>query len=1203
MAQYKRMQDLLAERSTAWIVLIASLTLTGIAWYMSDQAIRQRTEQRFKFQSTDIAFRVSQRLLEYETILRSGAGLFNASGKVDRQEWKDFVNSLNLKDNLPGIQGMGYSEVIAPDKRMQHIADTRKEGFADYTIYPSGQRDIYTSIIYIEPFDWRNQRAFGYDMFSQGTRREAMKRARDSGLPAISGRVTLAQEARDDIQAGFVMFMPVYKPGLPISTIEQRRHAIRGYVFSPFRAADFMNAILGKRQEALDLRLFDGDLDSPESLLYRNNLLDDEATGAYSQSALLPIASPSRTWSLAVSTRPDYLSRFERAQPMTVAGGGLIIDLILFWLVHSVSRRKQLLTREAEQLKHQLRKSEERYGALFSSASLIMLVTDPDSGNILDANPAALTYYGYTREFFRTLNLRDLNTMSDGEIAMERQRAREEGRDFLFFAHRLGNGSIRQVEVRSGTFRHAGKDANYIIIYDVTERKSREEELANERQRLANVINGTSSGTWEWNIETGECDFNERWAAIIGYTLDELRPLSINTWLQHTHPDDLKLSTAALEAHFSGAAKNYQCQARMRHKDGHWVWVVDSGKVTRWSDDGRPVMMYGTHQDISEHKEAEQKLLENDLLLRSAIETIGEAFVIYDANDRLSFCNDKYRELYELSAPVIEVGRSFEEIIRYGAERGQYPAATGKVEKWIAERLAMHQASNTEIIQHLQNGRWLKIRERKTPAGHIVGIRMDVTELYQAKEAAEAANLAKSRFLATMSHEIRTPLNGVLGMAQVLQMPEMSHVERLECARAILSSGQTLLRLLNDLLDLSKVEAGKLELNLIAVSPPGLLEEVQQLFAQAALAKQLKLESRSQVAANRYFHADPVRLRQMLSNLISNAIKFTPSGKVVLEVRELSGTDRDTMLEFSVSDTGIGIPAAQQALLFEPFSQLDNASNRQHTGSGLGLSIIAVLARMMGGDCGVESTPGQGSRFWFTLGTQRVEPGEDQPAEVSASIMKGHVLVSEDNAIHRQVILSMLSKLGLSSQAASNGQQAVDSILAGQHFDLILMDIWMPQLNGYQATRRIRDWEQQTGSKTRIPIVAITADAFDESRQNSLAADMDDFLTKPVQIDELSRKLEKWLVPVVSPAGPEQAPARFEFDTDYLQELINEMMPLLETHRFDAFNHCKKLRQALLNTPHASATDEISALLSRMAFEQCIEPLKQLQQSLENTSP
>jgi len=456
--------------------------------------------------------------------------------------------------------------------------------------------------------------------------------------------------------------------------------------------------------------------------------------------------------------------------------------------------------------------------------------------------------------------------------------------------------------------------------------------------------------------------------------------------------------TAVLRGEAASFSQEYPCHSPTQQR---WfqMTVTPLGKAT-----SRGAVV--THTDISERKGTEIKLLQSELLMRTSIETIGEAFTIFDAQDRLVFCNQEYRDIYRSSAPIIEIGRTFEEILLFGVSHGQFADISGRESQWVAERMAIHRQGEQELIQRLAGGRWLKIREKRMANGYTVGFRVDVTSLYAARQAAEAANIAKSLFLATMSHEIRTPMNAILGMAQLLLKPELKDAERLQYSRTILGSGQNLLTLLNDILDFSKIEAGKVTLESIALQPEQIIHETRDLFTEIARTKGLRIEVNWGGPADPYF-GDPHRLRQMLFNLVSNALKFSTQGLVRIEACEISHSEHFAILEFAVSDSGIGIPKETQALLFQPFSQTDGSSTRRYGGTGLGLSIVRDLAQLMGGEVGVESDGGQGSRFWFRIQARYAPAG--LPSRQAPDAIMHKVAVAK--LVDRDRVMALVAQL------------------------------------------------------------------------------------------------------------------------------------------------------------------------------------------------
>ncbi|MBF0609814.1 MAG: response regulator [Magnetococcales bacterium] len=860
--------EYLHNKVTAWIILAISILLTILAWHISNVSVEERAKDRFAFKVEEARIAIYKRMREYEQVLRGGVGLFNASTLVTRQDWHNYVTTLQLDTFWPGIQGMGFSLMFPPEEKLPLVRKIREEGFLNFSVRPPGERPVYSSIIYLEPFKGRNLRAFGFDMFSEEVRRSAMEQARDSGLPALSGRVTLVQETNKDVQFGFLMYLPVYKHGYPTNTVQERRLALSGFVYSPFRIRDLMRGMLGHGIPDLDFAIHDGTEVHESGLLYSSVDKENLATphrSRYTTTSLMDL--PGRTWLVTFSSRASFEKEMESHQSLIVAFMGMTVDLLLFFIVLALSGQKDRVEKRAQSMAAQLNKAESHYRIMVENVKDVIFQTD-------------------------------------------------------------------------------------------------------------------ALGHWTF--------LNAAWQEISGHGVEDTLGKKWTTFIQSSEHHRALVDFQQL---MRGRKETFRDEFMAVHKSGKILWL-EVYAALQTGEDGTVQGMAGILRDVSIRKEMEEAMV-------------------------------------------------------------------------------------------------------------------------AARQAAETANRAKSEFLANMSHELRTPLNSLLILSQLLTKAKNLTLDQRDSARVIYDSGMDLLNLINQVLDLSKIEAGRMELLPEVVNLNRFMAELEEQFRPLADSKGLTLTLSMAADLPAAFITDGAKVEQVLRNLLANAIKFTEKGEVALHLFRPQGNcpfplPRQQVIAFAVTDSGIGIPANQLGQVFETFHQVDGATSRKFGGTGLGLSISRKFAHLLQGEIQVTSQLGVGSTFTLFLPELPLPVGfkqETQTPLVDFRAPWATVLVVDDDARNRFALQTILADLVKEVKSADNGEQALKCLNDFPHIDIVFMDIMMPVMDGFQTIQAIR----QNAQWAELPIIALTAKAMSGDRLRCLEVGANGYLSKPVNIEHLLLALRQWL--------------------------------------------------------------------------------------------
>ena len=779
-----------------------------------------------------------------------------------------------------------------------------------------------------------------------------------------------------------------------------------------------------------------------------------------------------------------------------------------------------------------LRDSEERFREVFEHTPSGMCVTGTD-GRFIQVNATLCRMLGYSEEDLLDTAWVDLTHPDDVEASLQlMERLRSEPGVCLEaekrYLHR--DGPVVWAHLKVSLVRDSEGQPFYSVahIEDITERRRAAEALraSEERYRmLAHALQSTGELISITDSEDRILYTNAAFLRAYGYRDGELIGQHIGVLRSaRTTP---QMQDAILPATLAG---EWHGELWNQTKEGREFPISLSTSVVH-DEDGRRVALVGIASDITERNQAEQALRSSEEKFRQLAENIREVFwMMPPAANEVLYVSPAYEQVW---------GRTCDSLYQSPESWGEaiHPEDQEQALS-IFRRQVQGEVVDSEFRIRTPDGREKWIRNRAFPirdqAGQlvrVVGIAEEVTErkryegeLIQARQGADDANRAKSRFLATMSHEIRTPMNGVIGMIQLLLETDLT-IEQRQCATVAQNSGRDLLALINDILDLSKIEARKVTLEKVSFNLREAVEDVVQLVGVQASAKGFQIHARVSPEIPPLLLGDATRLRQVLTNLSGNAVKFTERGEVTLEATLQRQQDGSATVRFAVTDTGIGIRKDQAGALFSPFVQADVSTTRKYGGTGLGLAICKQLAELMGGTIGVDSREGQGSTFWFTAVFEVAPAAQPQPvsdrreAHAGAPLATariehdGRILIADDNATNRLLALAQMRKLGYKASAVTNGAEAIEAIQSA-HYDLVLMDCEMPVMDGFEATRRIR-----ASVHRDIPIIAVTADAMPDDRKRCLSEGMNDYLPKPVELGALRKMLAKWVPVAASAAG------------------------------------------------------------------------------------
>jgi PAS domain S-box-containing protein len=754
-------------------------------------------------------------------------------------------------------------------------------------------------------------------------------------------------------------------------------------------------------------------------------------------------------------------------------------------------------------------------------------------------SPSILEITGYTHEEVLSMSFKDILKIIHADY---REMYKKYWKSLLYQKDRLNHTVEYKIRPKEGISRWLSDNHKLIFdnngnlvkvvgnIRDITDFKLVEDALSRSRDRLYKAIEATNDGMWDWRLNTNKIYFDARFYSILGYEPLEFPP-TIEEWMNRIHPEDIEQARNLLNEHLGGKSDQWLIEYRFKAKNNEYIWVLNRGKVFERDAEGKPLRMVGTHSDISLRKKAEaevQKRNEELQVIYDQLQISEERFrQLAENTDDVFLLRDDKQVLYVNSAFDRIWGHSCMELLKNPKilKEWVHPDDQASFDPWLPfsnfENEKIH-IEQYRIINPHGEIRWLWSRTFPVyndlhKIYRIAGIISDITDqknieeaLIAAKEKALESDRLKSAFLANISHEIRTPMNGIIGFAELLKEENLSIDNRLQYVNIITKSSEQLLHIIDDIIDISKIEANQLNTVKTTCSLVNLINELQIFYENEKVhmgKEQIQIITEIDTTTPEVVViTDESRLRQILMNLISNAVKFTVQGHVKFGFHIRTKLS----IDFFVEDTGIGIANDMQTLIFKRFRQLDDSLTRKFGGTGLGLAICEGLVKLLGGKIWVKSEKEKGSTFFFTLPyikdieTKVKEPRETDKSD-SFDWSDKTIMVVEDDNINQEFLNAILIPTNVNVLFASSGEDAVQLCNTENNIDLILMDIRLPKMNGYEAFELIRK------KKPNIKVIAQTAFAMTDDAQKCIQLGFSDYIAKPIMRKQILIMINKHL--------------------------------------------------------------------------------------------